>query len=314
MSEFLCRLAVITATCGVLSGQIHAVEDVTSREFKVMLDPARFSPQGPGSCAQAISCVEQYWAELAAAIQAPPISRTTIGALNRLPTERTVKFYDTPKTCKLQANGLIFRERIEGDSRNVTLKFRSPDRHLASYQEMIDDKTAKLEKGIDVKFEEDIAGGYVVKYSKSGKRRIGSDKNLNSMKDVFDLYPKLNATGLDSSDALRVVGDLIIREKVFEGAAVDLGDAMGDFSLTLWYGSADTSTPKAAEVSFKYKRPKDGYSLALVGNSMKTFAAMEGMNGWVVAPTAVNTKSKTKTEWAFSFDPAFCSNQRFIQD
>lgn len=309
MPKFLCRLAVITATWGALSGPLHAVEDVTSREFKVLLDPVRFSPQGSASCAQAIRCVEQYWAELAAAIQAPPAGRTTVGSLNGLPTERTVKFYDTPRTCKLSANDLILRERVEGDTRNVTLKFRSPDRHLASHQEMIDDETAKSEKGIDVKFEEDIAGGYVVKYSKSATRRIGSDKNLNSMKDVFDLYRNLKAEGLDRSDTLGVVGNLVIREKVYEGATVDLGSARGKFSLTLWYASADASTPEAAEASFKYKRPKDGYSLAVARNSKKVFHAMEGMKDWVASPAV-----KTKTEWVFSYDPAFCSNQRFVQD
>jgi len=174
---------------------------------------------------------------------------------------------------------------------------------------MIEYTTAKAKEGIDVKFEEDLAGGYVVKYSKSGKRRIGSEKNVNRMSNVFDLYPNLKARGFDGSDALRVVGNLVIREKVYEGATVGLSGARGEFSLTLWYASADTSTPEAAEVSFKYKRPKDGYTLAVAGNSKKVFEAMEGVKDWVASPAV-----KTKTEWVFSYDPAFCSNQRFIQD
>jgi hypothetical protein len=125
-------------------------------------------------------------------------------------------FYDTSDLC-LDRNGYIFRERIDAASgqREVTLKFRHPDRYLAASQDL----TPASAREARTKFEEDIKAPFQSLYSHSTTQGIGSKKNPNRLNDLCQLLPGLSQH-LDhcrGSAAITTVGDLTVREIVLKG-------------------------------------------------------------------------------------------------
>jgi hypothetical protein len=273
-----------------LSFNSFAIPDVGSREYKLMLNPSLFEGTNP------IAAVTSYWNDLKLLIEAAPISRNTKGSFS-LDKVRTVKFYDTPTTCILKSNGYIFRERIENAKREVTLKYRAYDRFIAGHKNM----QGEASRNPETKFEEDISVPFVSKYSYSTTEMIGDSKNLNKMDDPIGLYPGLKAYGFDENQAISLVSNLIVTEKVYKGTLVDLGNLDAKFALTLWYDSDTSTTPMIAEISFKYKDDNEDYSENVVTRALQLFEIMQIMNQWT------STSSLTKTAFVFNYaNPAFC--------
>src|SRR5262245_54517479 len=105
-------------------------QKVISREYKVMLKSKRFI--GPRS--SLVERAESFWKEFKGAVKSVVLD--TGGKLHKL-EQRTIRFYDTPAR-HLYEKDYIFRERIESDSgeREVTLKFRHPDRYVSEDRDM----------------------------------------------------------------------------------------------------------------------------------------------------------------------------------
>ena len=174
----------------------------------------------------------------------------------------------------------MLRERLDIDdghadssTREVTLKLRTPDLFLAAGTPL-----AAANHEADDKLEEDIGVLLVRTKDRTGEERtavaeppsmrslfsrtvsqpLAAEVTLTSLDDLVDLYP-----GLDDLDISGEGGDLVqgqlIREWVFEGAEVDLGENLdAEFALTLWFlAGTSNSAPSIAEISFKYKT-KDG--------------------------------------------------------
>ncbi len=269
---------------------VYADLKIESREYKLLLISSRFHGSDPGNS------VTHYWNQLKTLIEAKPIDRHTAGSLTFSKT-RTVKFYDTPGTCRLKANGYVFRERIENGEREVVLKYRSPDRYIAAHQNM-------KGKGSDAdpKFEEDIGKPFISKFSHSTKQSIGAGKKLNNMKDPVDLYAGLEEYNFDLNESIGVVSGLTVTEKLYENAKVDLGNKNGKFTLTLWYTSPSSTKPTIAEISFKYSDSMEDYTKKVVTRAKKVFEAMQSMDEWV----AENSMTKTAFVYAYS-SPDFCN-------
>src|SRR5262249_24084285 len=150
----------------------------------------------------------------------------------------------------------IFRERIGIDdkSREVTLKFRHPDRYIAS------DRCMDAQKGsrAKTKFEEDIKPPFQHLFSYSTSQMIQSDRRGGRIKDVLQLYPGLkeSLTGFADEEPLGVVDDFTARELVIGGASVQLGKTHNVSSgcvLAIWYDNSDSNgNSVVAEFSFKY--------------------------------------------------------------
>src|SRR5688572_25222434 len=122
-------------------------QKVVSREYKVMLRRQRFS----GDEDQLLGAANEFWREFAREIAAVTVA--TDGTFRDAGKRRHVTFRDTSEQ-HLNAGGYILRERqdLDDQRREVTLKFRHPDRHVAQARDM----TPSRRKGARTKFEEDI--------------------------------------------------------------------------------------------------------------------------------------------------------------
>lgn len=280
-----CHYLFIALFCVSLSHVAWATK-VGSREYKLLLEASAFDGSNPEAA------VQNFWTDLETVIE-NSIDRSTSGSFS-LAKNRTIKFYDTPSTCVLKNNSLVFRERIEDGDREVTLKYRSPDRYIAGHQDM-----SGTESDAETKFEEDISALFQTKYSHSTTQGIGSSKNINKMDDPIGLYPDLDKYNFDEDEALAQVGNVTISEKVYKGPSVDLGNKDAEFSVTLWYTSANSITPVVAEVSYKYKDADEDYSENVVTRAKLLFDAMQCMS-WMA------TNSVTKTAFVYAYDANFC--------
>jgi hypothetical protein len=264
-----------------------AQPNVESREYKLMLDPSLFTGSNPSTA------ITNFWDTLENLIETN-MGRSASGSFS-LDKSRTVRFYDTPESCVLKNSGFVFRERVENTNREVTLKFRSPDRYISGYQNM-----SASSSSAETKFEEDISAPFVSKYSYSTTQGISSSKNLNKMDDPVGLYPGLEAYGFDEDEAISLVGNLEISERVYKGTDVDLGNKDGQFSLTLWYRSGFLTTPVVAEISFKYADSSEDYSEHVVTRAKAVFEQMQSMSAWVA------TEAITKTAYVYAYNPSYC--------
>ena len=266
---------------------LYAKTDVSSREYKLMLDASLFTGSNP------TNEISQYWNDLNNVI-VNDLNSNSSGSLS-LMKNRIVKMYDTQGSCLLRNNHLVFRERIENTDREVTLKYRSLDRYIAGHQDMSGTKS-----DAQTKFEEDLGAPFSSKFSQSTTQGISNSKNLNKLDDPIGLYPDLEKYNFDDTTPIVQVGTLTIYEKVYKNAFVDLGNKDAEFSLTLWYLSAASTTPVIAEISFKYKDVNEDYSENVVTRAKKLFELMQTMTTWN------NINSTTKTAFVYDYDPNFC--------
>ena len=287
---------IISTSMLCLSMSVSAADvDVGSREYKILLNTNSFT----GNASTRASKVNNYWAELKSVIENSSIERDTSGNLS-LEKSRTVSFYDVQGSCDLFNAGYIFRERTENGNRQVTLKYRSPDRFIATKKDM--DGT---EPGWESKFEEDIAVPFVSKYSFSTKQEISNSKNLNKMDDPIRLYPGLLNENFDDTRYIEKVASLTVNEYVYKNATVDLGSLDAEFSLTLWYNeSISTTAPIVAEISFKYEDTNESFSNKVVTRAKELFTAMQ-QNTTLVNWNAQNSLTKTAT--IYQYDSNFCN-------
>jgi acyl-CoA synthetase (AMP-forming)/AMP-acid ligase II len=107
---------------------VSANPDVTSREYKLMLQTSQFSYNTESSD------VNDFIDDAETAIEAA-ISRNVSGSAS-LSKIRDVKFFDTDGSCVISNIGYSFRERIESGDSEVTLKFRSEDRYISDFEDM----------------------------------------------------------------------------------------------------------------------------------------------------------------------------------
>ncbi|GAA6134198.1 hypothetical protein NBRC116188_09870 [Oceaniserpentilla sp. 4NH20-0058] len=288
------QLIISTALC--IAHPLWAADvDVGSREYKILLDPSAFT----GNATTRATKVNDYWNDLKNVIENDSIERNTSGNLS-LEKTRTVAFFDVQGSCDLYNNNYTFRERVENTDREVTLKFRSADRFIASKKDM--DGT---ESGWESKFEEDLATPFVSKYSYSTKQEIGSSKNLNKLDDPIGLYLGLEDENLDDTLDIEKVSGLTVNEYVYRNASVDLGALDAEFSLTLWYNETVTTTlPIVAEISYKYEDTNEGFSNNVVTRAKELFTAMQthsSFNNW----NAQNSLTKTAT--IYQYNSNFCN-------
>lgn len=286
---------IISTSILCLSVSVSAADvDVGSREYKILLNTSAFT----GNTSTRASKVSNYWAVLKNVIENSSIERNTSGGLS-LEKDRTVIFYDVEGSCDLFNAGYVFRERINNGNREVTLKYRSSDRFIATKKDM--DGTMS---GWESKFEEDLAVPFISKYSFSTKQEISNSKNLNKMDDPVRLYPGLENENFDEALYIKKVGNLTVNEYVYKNASVDLGALDAKFSLTLWYNEfVSTTAPIVAEISFKYEDTNESFSNNVVTRAKSLFTAMQ-QDATLVSWNAQNSLTKTAT--IYQYDNNFC--------
>ena len=187
----------------------------------------------------------------------------TDGDLETIKTRRLLTFFDKGTFC-LRNNVYVFRERVEvgadiGDEeREVTLKFRHPDRYLSGGRNMAtaDGRRSKT------KFEEDIKPPFRSLFSHSTKQSIKSQQRLRKMSDIAGMFPDLNKTidCFTPNETITAVGGFRAREVVITGSDFQIGrdpTVKAECALIVWYDDAVSLTDLVvAEFSFRY-RDKD---------------------------------------------------------
>lgn len=290
MRSALIPLCALMASLSALP--VHANPDVTSREYKLLLDPSKFTYSSESST------VSSYYSAAQSQIQSA-INRSVSGALAYDRT-RLIRFYDAPGSCLLSNKGYIFRERVENGSSEVTLKYRGYDRYIADFEDLSGSQSSAV-----TKLEEDITSKtgqpFVVAISKSTTEP--NTRTLNDFADVNVHFPGF-ATNypIANSTALSLVGNFTATERQYSGPVIDLGEHDAELVLTLWYNGTpgSASKPVVAEVSFKYADPAADYTKAVVNRAATAFAALNGMSSWV------STTAQTKTQYAYNLNPSFC--------
>ena len=255
-----------------------------SREYKVMLKAKPFSNGGLPDV------VGEFGREFQTMVL-QGLHLKSAGALKPKKAIRTVRFYDTGDDL-LRSNHYVFRERARGKGkREVTLKFRHPDRYVTGGRNM--------EPG-DLKFEQDVKTPFRSLYSFSSKQRVPASKVLNTLKDPGELFPDLarQLPRYDESEPIRVVNGFAARETIFKGMKFELERSprtLAECAVILWHGDGGNHEPPlVAEFSFRYDAPKGGYTRKSAENAYNVFMAIqEELTGWI------DTHSPTKTAYVY---------------
>jgi hypothetical protein len=262
--------ALVPTTAAVAKGV-----DLDSREYKLILEEEHFGGNTPELG------VDRFVRD-----QLEPAVRRSFGgeASDELAREglhleerRIVRFWDTD-TCALIKHGFALRDRVDLDeddlpatTREITLKFRSPDLFLAADMRLeahaeAEDPESKLEEDIGALAVRVAAEEAIVavprssrsQFSRSTKQKVDPDAVPRVLNEVEELYPKfaddlqLVAGEIDMSVALTPSPEY--RELVYESSKLDLArGTKAKFALTIWYEGADNrDAPAIAEVSFSY--------------------------------------------------------------
>jgi hypothetical protein len=266
-------------------------QDVTSREYKVMLTPALLD----GDQAALLDVVARFWADVSSALQ--PLDIPTTGGFTGVKARRLVRFFDTDARA-VNGRSYVIRERedIETGEREVTLKFRHPDRYVAADRSM----DAAAAAGVKTKFEEDVKPPFVSAFSFSTTQPLESGHVLEQLEDVVGLFPGLAdaVRELPHDQPLVLVREFVGREIVLEGATLLLGkrDIEAECALVIWYdeGEQDT-TPVVAEFSFKYGDDAEDYRGSVARDAYEVMRLLEGGVGDWIDP-----QPRTKTAFVYA--------------
>ena len=227
---------------------------VKSREYKVMLSPMRFT----GDEDQIITKAGKFWSAVKQTIQ--PFVKDIIGELDNVVHRRTIRFYDT-RDFQLRSNDYVFRERrdLRTDEKEVTLKFRHPDRYISQGRNM---DARKIKRG-KTKFEEDIKPPFLKLYSFSTKQKLKDDTELKKLSDLVTLFPDFR-NKLDDyhkDEGIKVVSNFTAHEIVISGAKFKIRNnpkLYSECALIVWYNNESTKTsPEVVEFSFNYQNEKE---------------------------------------------------------
>ena len=268
-------------------------EKVISREYKIMLDAERFR----GETSQFLTTAKLFWQDFQSAISS--IVPEVEGSLDRIEKNRTIKFYDTTDKL-LRTNDYVFRERIDLDekTREVTLKFRHPDRYISQDRNM---DARKKNKG-KTKFEEDIKLQFLKLYSFSTKQEISDNKTLDTLRSISDLYPDI-ASKIDEffpDTEIALVGNFIAREIVITGAQFTVRkspEIRAECALIVWCDrKGDPHIPLLVEFSFKYEDEKEEYTAKMARRAYDVFQVLQKMKDWI------DPDSMTKTAYVYHLD------------
>jgi hypothetical protein len=269
-----------------------------------MLQAKRFG----GSEAQFLSAANAFWQDFKQAVDGIIVGAE--GDFRQMKGQRLIRFFDTA-SYHLNSGQYIFRERVDLESgkREVTLKFRHPDRNIAQDRNM----DAKEGDEPQTKFEEDIKGPFISLYSFSTTQRIGEDKNLNKLKDIMQMFPDI-ADRLDDfpeADEITVVNSFTAREVVLGGPSMQLGKSPkieAECALIAWYDhDHDDEPPVVIEFSYRYGDKNEDYNGNAARRAFKAFNTLQTrLRTWVdpKAPTktALVYRIKTGTDDPLSGD------------
>jgi len=264
---------------------------VTSREYKLMLRCERFR----GNQDDVIAAGNLFWKALSRHFD--DVGLSWLGVFKEVKM-RSIVLLDTPAKGLNNAH-YILRDRVEltrrlqpkRDTRELTLKFRHPDRYVAQ------DRNIKAARRLaaKTKFEEDIKAPFTSLYSFSTTIKWGTASRLSTLRAVASAFPRLGKIGDLRSDAiLEEVGKCRVHEMVATGARLRMARTPkldAECALIVWYRTdADDQTPLAAEFSYRYRDEQEAYRGTGVLHAFGIFRALQSdFSEWL------DPESRTKT-------------------
>ncbi len=266
-------------------------QNVVSREYKVILNKEQFV----GSQDDLVERSKNFWSAFKNSIQ--NIVFDTSGNLKKIEKKRILRFYDSMDR-RLRENNYVFRERVDlrTGQREVTLKFRHPDRYISQARDM----AAGVENG-KTKFEEDIKFPFVKLYSFSTKQPISDGKSLNKLNDPGKLYPDLKTRlrSYEENEPIDIVGKFTAREVVVSGADFQIRKnpkVDAECALIAWYEEmGEEDRPLVVEFSFRYGNEREEYDGEAAQRAYDVFCTLKDrLAEWV------DLAGPTKTEYVYS--------------
>lgn len=275
----------------VYAGGDMARRKVMSREYKVMLRPSRFR----GKEKALLEAAKAIWHDFSKSVTDIVVSLE--GDLAQIRMHRSIIFYDTRDRLLNNAH-YIFRQRRDANTRerDITLKFRHPDRYVAQDRNM----DASHSTDGRTKFEEDIKVPFVSLYSFSTRLKIGNDtvfKELGDIRRLFlDMADKIDKFRDD--EPLAAVNGFTARELVLSGASLRVGKTPkvdAECGLVVWYDeNGEPDTPVAVELSYRYGDENEDYGGGLTRRGFEIFNALQSqLTEWV------DPKPRTKTAFVY---------------
>ena len=244
---------------------------ITSREYKLTLKPGLFS--GPARKRGVAS--SRFMRDVARVASALGIR--TRGRLDTAKAPRLIGFMDTADAT-IGSTGYILRERrdLESGQRELTLKFRHPDRYVTE---------GHVVRGGETKFEEDIKPGFQSLYSFSQSVAVDHEAALSTLRDAIDIFPALGAhvKKQTRSAAIHLVNDFLAHEEVLTGHELHLDREEAESALIFWYDSRSSRVrPLIVEFSFRYGDKKGDYSASVSIDAFRLYTAIQKeLSAWL---------------------------------
>ncbi|GJL83504.1 MAG: hypothetical protein DHS20C01_31380 [marine bacterium B5-7] len=266
-------------------------QKVVSREYKMMLKKEHFV----GSPDDLVKRAKDFWSAFKDSIQGFVFD--TDSNLEKIEKQRILRFYDCVDH-RLHKNDYVFRERVDlnTEDREVTLKFRHPDRYISQARDM----AAGVKDG-KTKFEEDIKVPFIKLYSFSTKQQISEGKSLNKLNDPGELYPDLQKRlkSYEADEPINIVGNFTAREVIVSGAEFQIKKnprVEAECALIAWYEQArDEDSPVVVEFSFRYKNEREEFDGEAAQRAYDVFG-----NSTDMLAEWIDSEGLTKTAFVYS--------------
>jgi hypothetical protein len=277
---FAALLALLLSGCSLV--RTTAPVEPASREYKLLLDPARFGN------ARITASIDELDRLAAAAALSSGVAYE--GSLREPARTRSVAFLDVPGKCTLRNNDLVLRLRSKGSKTTATLKYRTPSLSAITAAGNPLQEEARGDVEVDLKPPHESI------YSQSLSKKI-KPGSLETLGDLYALFPVTASLREAPDTRLAVVGLTPVREEVRGKVVLDLGSGRS-MSLSLWYRAVNETRPVIAELSFKYAIWEQ--DRADEKRARRLFETLQQLEEWV------SPLSMTKTAFIYAASPGFC--------
>ncbi len=245
---------VLVSCCKVkLKNDLQNIADLTSSEYKLLLNPTMFTDFNKGFA--------EYWTIIkeVAAEENIPILETEKPLAAGL---KHIGFFDT-KNMDLRKNGFMLRRKIKFDGNNqkpgveFSLKFRSVNPEVANSADV------KIGDGFTPKHDEIELESDIVYYS----IKNGVTETTYSIQNIIDLeqtpeltigdfakiYPVLSTLNIPLDDEIKLIADTEPVEYMVRPGKLDFGDGLyGRMDMTIWLVILDGEYVNIPEFSFDH--------------------------------------------------------------
>lgn len=271
-------------------------KQITSREYKLMLNTSRFQDRKKG--------IKAFWDVVKYVVNkmhdAHEIKLKTQN-LEKPFKERLTWYMDTTPGNDFNAAGWVLRMREKEENGKqkfkTTLKYRSPDHFISASKDL--SAKANVEKGLP-KFEEDVVPAFSSKFSHSTSVETEKDDPFKDFGDVAELFPGIMELKLADDIKIHKVNDFTAREVVYRIGNFKVGNGDDNIKVkccfSFWYlAGKEDMYPLAVEFSFDYDRPEEkDFPLHVCEAAKCIFSTLQKQSGWV------DLSGTTKTAFAYS--------------